>query len=62
MRSNIFKNKTIFVTGGTGSFGQKFVEIICKNYQFKKLIIFSRDELKQSEMQEKFSNKNIRFF
>ncbi|MDP4840370.1 MAG: UDP-N-acetylglucosamine 4,6-dehydratase (inverting) [Alphaproteobacteria bacterium] len=48
-------NKTIFVTGGTGSFGNQFVETVIKNYKPKKLIIFSRDELKQYEMSQKFS-------
>ncbi|MFH1709897.1 MAG: UDP-N-acetylglucosamine 4,6-dehydratase (inverting) [bacterium] len=44
-------NKTILVTGGTGSFGRKFIEIALSKYKPKKLIIFSRDELKQYEMQ-----------
>jgi len=48
-------NKTILVTGGTGSFGNQFVETVIKNYKPKKLIIFSRDELKQYEMSQKFS-------
>ena len=41
----MFNKKTILVTGGTGSFGKKFVEIISKKYKPKKLIVFSRDEL-----------------
>jgi UDP-N-acetylglucosamine 4,6-dehydratase len=56
------KDKTIFITGGTGSFGQKFVEILLKNGPPKKLIIFSRDELKQHEMQERISDPCLRFF
>lgn len=48
-------NKTILVTGGTGSFGNQFVENVIKSYQPKKLIVFSRDELKQYEMSQKFS-------
>jgi len=48
-------DKTVLITGGTGSFGQKFVEIVARDYRPKKLIIFSRDELKQYEMQQKFS-------
>ena len=48
---NFFKNKTILVTGGTGSFGKTFINKILKNSNPKKLIIFSRDELKQSEME-----------
>ena len=59
MKSNLFKNKSILLTGGTGSFGQKFTEIFSKFYNFKKLIIFSRDELKQSEMRKKFSPGRI---
>ena len=51
-------SKTILITGGTGSFGEKFIEICLKKYKPKKIIIYSRDELKQFEMQNKFkSNK-----
>ncbi len=61
----MLNNKTILVTGGTGSFGKKFTQIVLNNYKLKKLIIFSRDELKQFEMQlefppEKFTE--IRYF
>jgi FlaA1/EpsC-like NDP-sugar epimerase len=50
-----FSQKTVLVTGGTGSFGQKFAEILCSEYPFfHKLIIFSRDEYKQAEMARKF--------
>jgi len=55
-------DKTVLVTGGTGSFGQKFVEIALRKYKMKKLIVFSRDEYKQFVMKKKFKNKNIRFF
>ena len=48
--------KTIVITGGTGSFGKKCTEIILKRYNPKKLIIFSRDELKQFEMSQSFSH------
>lgn len=58
---NIFKNKTIFISGGTGSFGQKCVEKLLR-FNLKKIIIFSRDELKQFEMANKFREKNLRFF
>ena len=47
-----FSGKTVLVTGGTGSFGKKFVEIVLREYQPKKLIVFSRDELKQHEMRQ----------
>jgi len=59
--SNFFKNKSILVTGGTGSFGQKCVETLLK-FSIKKVVIFSRDELKQYEMQKKISDKRVRFF
>ena len=59
----IFNNKTILVTGGTGSFGKKFTQMILDNYDVKKLIIFSRGELKQAEMRSKFNNHpKLRFF
>ena len=61
----MFNNKTILITGGTGSFGKEFSKQILKKYKPKKLIIFSRDELKQSEMsQDKYfkGKKNLRFF
>ena len=50
----MLNNKTILITGGTGSFGKKCTEIILKRYKPKKLIIFSRDELKQYEMSQQF--------
>lgn len=59
----MFKNKNIIITGGTGSFGKKFVEVFLKKFKPKKLIIYSRDELKQYEMKIHFSKyKNLRFF
>ena len=51
-------NKNILITGGTGSFGQKFVETCLLKFKPKKIIIFSRDELKQSEMQKRFSDQS----
>jgi UDP-N-acetylglucosamine 4,6-dehydratase len=50
----MLSDKVILVTGGTGSFGRKFVEIVLREYRPKKLIVFSRDELKQSEMAQVF--------
>jgi UDP-N-acetylglucosamine 4,6-dehydratase len=47
-------NKSILITGGTGSFGKKFIEIALDRYKPKKLIVYSRDELKQFEMQQKW--------
>ncbi len=58
----MFNNKNILITGGTGSFGKKYTEIILKNYTPNKIIIFSRDELKQYEMSQKFNNKCMRYF
>ena len=60
-----WNQKTILVTGGTGSFGRKFVEIMLRDYRPKKLIIFSRDELKQHEMRLVFPdgpNTPVRYF
>ena len=59
--NKFFKNKSILITGGTGSFGNKAVEILLK-YNPEKIIVFSRDELKQYEMRNKFPQKNLRFF
>ena len=62
----MLNNKIVLITGGTGSFGKKFVNIVLKKYpKIKKLIIYSRDELKQSEMAKIYpaqKYKNIRFF
>ncbi len=62
----MLNNKTILITGGTGSFGKAFVDFILKKYKrIKKIIVFSRDELKQYEMSKKFSSKDLkkmRFF
>ena len=58
---------SVLVTGGTGSFGNKFVELMLQKYHPRRLIIFSRDELKQSEMMTRFSrgaldDPSVRFF
>lgn len=62
----MLNNKSILITGGTGSFGQHFVRHVLDNYQPKKVVIFSRDELKQYEMENSFRdhiNKScLRFF
>ena len=58
----MLNNKSILITGGTGSFGQKFISEALKKYKkIKRLIIFSRDELKQSEMEKKFPIKKYKF-
>jgi UDP-N-acetylglucosamine 4,6-dehydratase len=55
-------NKTVLVTGGTGSFGKNFTKFLLQNFNLKKLIVFSRDELKQFHMEKEFSDERLRFF
>ena len=56
-------NNSILITGGTGSFGYSFVALTLKKYNPKRLIIFSRDEMKQWEMAKLYNgDKRIRFF
>lgn len=57
----MLRGKTILVTGGTGSFGKKFINRILQE-EIKKVIVFSRDELKQYEMKQEFTDPRIRFF
>jgi len=58
----MFDNKSILITGGTGSFGKQYVKTLLANYQPKRLIIFSRDELKQYEMQLEYNADCMRYF
>ena len=59
----MFDNKTILVTGGTGSLGNAFVPMTLKKFNPKKIVIYSRDEMKQWEMQKKFNDdERVRFF
>jgi UDP-N-acetylglucosamine 4,6-dehydratase len=58
----MFNDKTILITGGTGSFGQQYVRTILGQYRPTKLIIYSRDELKQFEMAQAFNQSCMRFF
>ncbi|MCL1040834.1 UDP-N-acetylglucosamine 4,6-dehydratase (inverting) [Shewanella marisflavi] len=58
----MFDNKSILITGGTGSFGQKYTKTILERYKPKRLIILSRDELKQYEMQQRFNAPCMRYF
>ena len=61
----MLNNKTILVTGGTGSFGKKFIETVLTNYKPEKVIVYSRDELKQFEMQQVWPDNGsipIRYF
>lgn len=58
----MFNNKVVLITGGTGSFGKAFTQKLLLNYTPKKIIIYSRDELKQSEMQQEFNQPCMRYF
>lgn len=58
----MFSNKNILITGGTGSFGKKYTEILLKTYKPNKIIIYSRDELKQFEMSQVFNQSCMRYF
>src|SRR3989344_2351656 len=64
MDLNFLKDKSVLVTGGTGSCGQKFVECLLKDSNCKRVIVFSRDEFKQHAMQQHFGNpeNKLRFF
>ncbi len=64
MKKHLFDDAVILITGGTGSFGKKFVEIVLREHNPKKVIIFSRDELKQYEMAEQYleHEEKIRYF
>ncbi len=55
-------NKTVLITGGTGSFGKRFVKEVLQSFTPKRLIIYSRDELKQYEMAQEYSQKCMRYF
>jgi UDP-N-acetylglucosamine 4,6-dehydratase/5-epimerase len=58
----MFDDKTILITGGTGSFGKKYIQTLLERFNPRKIIVFSRDELKQFEMQQTFNQPNIRYF
>jgi len=58
----MFDGQTILITGGTGSFGKQYTETLLNNYSPKKIIIFSRDELKQFEMQQVYNAPCMRYF
>lgn len=57
----MFNKKNILITGGTGNLGKKFVEILLKNYKPNKIVIYSRNELRQYEMQEEFQSQCMRY-
>ncbi len=54
--------KNVLITGGTGSFGKKFLETLLKNNSVERIVIYSRDELKQYEMQQNYQDERIRYF
>jgi len=58
----MFNNKTVLVTGGTGSFGRRFIKTVLQHFKPKRLIVYSRDELKQYEMAQEFHDPAMRFF
>src|SRR2546430_15906257 len=57
-----WQDQTIVLTGGTGSFGKKFIEIMLQEYKPRIIRVFSRDELKQYEMQKQFNHPSLRYF
>src|SRR5258708_25303543 len=63
MDETMWDNKTVLVTGATGSFGKKFLKILLGEHNPKAVRCFSRDELKQSELQDRFAgDSRLRFF
>ena len=58
----MLNGKSILITGGTGSFGKQYVRTILERYTPKRVVIYSRDELKQFEMQQEFNSPEMRFF
>ena len=58
----MFNNKSILITGGTGSFGKQYVKTILSLYKPHRLVIYSRDELKQYEMAQVFNDDCMRYF
>lgn len=58
----MFENSSILVTGGTGSFGKKFIRTLLNTASLRRIVVFSRDELKQFEMQQDFPEPQMRFF
>src|SRR5258708_35171790 len=58
----MFNDKSILITGGTGSFGRKWVGNLLKNFKPRRVVVYSRDELKQYEMQQEFDQAPMRYF
>ena len=59
---SLLEGKSILVTGGTGSFGKKFIRYVLDNHRPRRVIVLSRDELKQFEMEKDFNDSRLRFF
>lgn len=62
MTKDFLKDLVVLITGGTGSFGRRFTTTVLREHALKKLVVFSRDELKQFEMQKEITDSRIRFF
>ena len=58
----MFNNKNILITGGTGSFGKQYTKILLERYSPNKIIVYSRDELKQYEMEQTYNQDCMRYF
>ncbi len=58
----MFNDKSVLITGGTGSFGKQYVKTILSRYNPKRIVVFSRDELKQYEMAQEFTDPRMRYF
>jgi UDP-N-acetylglucosamine 4,6-dehydratase len=58
----MFNNKSILITGGTGSFGKSFIRELLSRYRPHRVVVYSRDELKQFDMQQEFTHASMRFF
>ncbi|MEO1940872.1 MAG: SDR family NAD(P)-dependent oxidoreductase, partial [Candidatus Thioglobus sp.] len=58
----MFNDKAILITGGTGSFGKQYVKMLLDHFKPKRLIVYSRDELKQYEMQQDYNHDCMRYF
>jgi UDP-N-acetylglucosamine 4,6-dehydratase len=61
-RFGVLDNKKILITGATGSFGNRFIEMTCAKYKPKRVIVFSRDEMKQWEMRKKYADLPLDYF
>jgi UDP-N-acetylglucosamine 4,6-dehydratase len=58
----VFNDKSILITGGTGSFGRQYVKTLLTRYRPRRLVVYSRDELKQFEMEQEFHQECMRYF